>query len=67
MNPNIKKAIQVGTLAGGAILVVKSAVALFGVKSPKDALMPVVSILVGIAAFNYAVKSNPITITEKKA
>jgi hypothetical protein len=37
-----------------------------GVKSVKEAAMPLISILVGIAAFQYALKSNPITIVEKK-
>jgi hypothetical protein len=66
MNPNIQKSIKVATIAGAAILVVKSAASVLSVKSPKEAIMPVVSILVGIAAFNYALKSGSIVVSEKK-
>ena len=66
MNPTISKAIRIGTISGGAILVVNSATKLMGVKSVKEAVMPLISILVGISAFQYALKSNPITIVEKK-
>jgi hypothetical protein len=66
MNPTISKAIRIATISGGAILVVNSATKLMGVKSVKEAAMPLISILVGIAAFQYALKSNPITVVEKK-
>jgi hypothetical protein len=66
MNPTVSKAIRIVTISGGAILVVNSATKLMGVKSVKEAVMPLISILVGISAFQYALKSNPITIVEKK-
>ena len=66
MNPTISKAIRIATISGGAILVVNSATKLIAVKSVKEAVMPLVSILVGISAFQYALKSNPIIVTEKK-
>lgn len=66
MNPTISQAIRIATISGGAILVVNSATKLIGVKSVKEAAMPVISILVGIAAFQYALKSNPIVIKETK-
>lgn len=53
-NPTVQKTVKVATIAGAAVLVVNSAMKLIAVKSPKEAIMPVVSILVGIAAFNYA-------------
>jgi hypothetical protein len=66
MNPTVSKAIRIVTISGGAILVVNSATKLMGVKSVKEAVMPLISILVGISAFQYALKSNPITVVEKK-
>ena len=66
MNPTISKAIRIATISGSAILVVNSATKLIAVKSVKEAVMPLVSILVGISAFQYALKSNPIIVTEKK-
>jgi hypothetical protein len=65
MNPTISKAIRIATISGGAILVVNSATKLIGVKSVKEAVMPVISILVGVSAFQYALKSNPIAIIKK--
>jgi hypothetical protein len=65
MNPTISKAIRIATISGGAILVVNSATKLIGVKSVKEAVMPVISILVGVSAFQYALKSNPITVIKK--
>jgi hypothetical protein len=53
-NPTLQKTVKVATIAGAAVIVVNSAMKLVGVKSAKEAVMPVVSILVGIAAFNYA-------------
>lgn len=64
-NPTVEKTIKVATIAGAAILVVKSATSIIGVKSPKEAIMPVVSLLVGIAAFNYALKSGAVVVKEK--
>jgi hypothetical protein len=53
-NPTLQKTVKVATIAGAAIIVVNSAMKLVGVKSPKEAVMPLISILVGVAAFNYA-------------
>jgi hypothetical protein len=64
-NPTVQKGIRVATIAGASILVVKSALALTGVKSPKEAIMPIISILVGVAAFNYALQTKPATQTTK--
>lgn len=58
-NPTVQKTIRVATIAGASILVIRSAMQLFGVKSVKEAVMPVVSILVGVSAFNYAISSKP--------
>jgi hypothetical protein len=58
-NPNVQAAVKVVTIAGAAVLVLNSAMALTKVKSAKGAAMPVVSILVGIAAFNYAMAKTP--------
>jgi hypothetical protein len=65
-NPTIKKAIQVATIGGAAILAIKSAQSLMAVKSPKGAAMPIVSILVAAAAFNYAVRTNPTLVVREK-
>jgi hypothetical protein len=58
-NPTVQKTIKVATIAGASIIVVRSAMQLMGVKSVKEAIMPVVTILVGVAAFNYAMQSKP--------
>jgi hypothetical protein len=58
-NPTVQKTIRVATIAGSSILVIRSAMQLFGVKSVREAIMPTVSILVGVAAFNYAISSKP--------
>jgi hypothetical protein len=65
-NPTVQKGIKVATIAGASILVVKSALALTGVKSPKEAIMPIISILVGVAAFNYALQTKPATTVQPK-
>lgn len=54
-NPSVKKGIRVVTVAGSSVLIVGAAMNLFGAKSIKDAAMPLVAILVGVAAFNYAI------------
>lgn len=54
-NANVQKAIKIVTIAGSAILVLNAVVALTKAKGVKDAAMPIVTILVGAAAFNYAV------------
>lgn len=58
-NPTVQKAIKVVTLAGAAILVVRSVTQLMGAKAPKEAVMPIVSLIVGVAAFNYALQTTP--------
>lgn len=55
-NPTVKKTVKVVTIAGSAVLVVGAAMNLMSAKSVKDAAMPLVAILVGVAAFNYAMK-----------
>jgi hypothetical protein len=54
-NLTIKKGVKVVTVAGSAVLVVGAAINLFSAKSIKEAAMPLVAILVGVAAFNYAI------------
>lgn len=61
-NENVQKVVKVVTIAGAAVLVLNSGMTL--VKSAtsgnfKGAIMPAVSVLVGLAAFNYAMKSTP--------
>jgi hypothetical protein len=68
-NPTVTKAMKVVTIAGASVLVLNSAMSLMKVSSPKEAIMPVVSILVGIAAFNYALRSTgtaPMVTINKK-
>jgi hypothetical protein len=55
-NPTVKKTVKVVTIAGSAVLVVGAAMNLMSAKNVKDAAMPLVAILVGVAAFNYAMK-----------
>lgn len=55
-NPTVKKTVKVVTIAGSAVLVVGAAMNLMSAKSVKDAAMPLVAILVGVAAFNYAMR-----------
>lgn len=55
-NQNVKKGVRVVTIAGSAVLVVGAAMTLFSAKNIKEAAMPLVAILVGVAAFNYAMK-----------
>ena len=59
-NENLNQLVKVVTIAGSAILVVNSGMKLTRVSDVKSALMPVVSILVGISAFKYAMSSKPI-------
>lgn len=57
-NPQVQKAVKIATIAGAAIIVVNAGMQL--VKQPfsvKGSIMPLVSILVGVAAWNYAMKS----------
>ncbi len=64
-NPTVKRTVKVVTIAGSAVLVVGAAMNLLSAKSLKDAAMPVVAILVGVAAFNYAMKDKVEEVTLK--
>lgn len=63
-NANVQKAMKVVTIAGSAVLVLNAAMALTKATGIKSAAMPLVTILVGIAAFNYAMGSS-VVITKK--
>jgi len=65
-NPNLQKAMKVVTIGGSAILVLNAAMQLVNAKplSLKSAAMPLVTILVGVAAFNYAMGTS--VIVERK-
>lgn len=61
-NQNLQQAMKVATIAGSAVLVLNSAMGLLKAGTSlnlKGAVMPTVSILVGLAAFNYAMQSKP--------
>jgi|APGre2960657373_1045057.scaffolds.fasta_scaffold00095_5 hypothetical protein len=58
-NENVKKAMKFATIGGASVLVVSSAISLTKVTSLKGAIMPLVSILVGVSAFNYAMNNAP--------
>jgi hypothetical protein len=64
-NPNVNKAIRIATIAGSSVLVINAVMGLTKVTSIKGAIMPVVTILVGAAAFNYALQSKPEVIVKK--
>mgnify|MGYP006266281649 CR=1 FL=1 len=67
-NPNVQKAVKVVTVAGSAIIVLGAGMQLM--KQPftvKGSIMPLVTILVGVAAFNYAMKSSAPTVVTTKA
>jgi len=59
-NANVQSAVKIATVAGAAILVVNSAMKMTKVTTVRGALMPVVSILVGAAAFKYATAKGPV-------
>ena len=65
-NPTLAKTVKVVTIAGASVLVLRSATQLMGVKTAKDAIMPLVSILVGVAAFSYALSAPAPTLEVKK-
>jgi len=65
-NEKMKQVVKVVTIAGSAVLVLNSIMLLVKAGTTmnlKAAVMPTVSILVGLAAFNYAMAT---TITVKK-
>lgn len=55
-NPTVQKTVKIATIAGSALLVLGAATALTTSKNIREALMPTLAILVGVAAFNYAMK-----------
>ena len=65
-NPTVQKAVKIATVAGASVLVINAAMGLTKISSPKEAIMPIVTILVGVAAFNYALKSNAPVVTMNK-
>jgi hypothetical protein len=68
MNPTVSKALNYATIGGAAILVVGAAKQLISQPfTAKGSVMPLVSILVGVAAFNYAIKGGSPIVVEKKA
>jgi VIT1/CCC1 family predicted Fe2+/Mn2+ transporter len=64
-NPTVKKTIKVVTIAGSAVLVVGAGMTLISAKSVKEAVMPMVAILVGLAAFNYAMNDKVEVVVNK--
>ena len=52
MNANLKKAIDVTTIAGASILIVNSALEMTKQKQMKGIIFPLVGIFVGVAALN---------------
>ena len=61
-NQKVQQVMKVVTIAGSAVLVLNSAMGLLKAGTSlnlKGAVMPTVSILVGLAAFNYAMQSTP--------
>jgi hypothetical protein len=68
MKTTVSKVVNYATIGGAAILVVGAAKQLLSQPvSLKTSVMPVVSILVGVAAFNYAIKANSPIVVERKA
>ncbi len=61
-NPTVQKTVKIATIAGSAALVVGAGMQLFSVKNLREGIMPAIAILVGVAAFNYAMKDK-ITVT----
>jgi xanthosine utilization system XapX-like protein len=64
MNPTLKKAIDVTTVAGAAVLIVNSALEMTKSKDIKGIVFPLVGIFVGVAAMNYAmnaIKEEPVS------
>lgn len=55
-NPTVQKTVKIATIAGSAALVVGAGMQLLSVKNLREGIMPAIAILVGVAAFNYAMK-----------
>jgi hypothetical protein len=64
-NPNVNKAIRIATIAGSSVLVINAVMGLTKVTSVRGAIMPIVTVLVGAAAFNYAMQSRPEVLVKK--
>jgi hypothetical protein len=64
-NPNVNKAIRIATIAGSSVLVINAVMSLTKVTSVRGAIMPIVTVLVGAAAFNYAMQSRPEVLVKK--
>jgi hypothetical protein len=62
MNVNTKQIVRLVTLGGAAVLVVNSAMGVVKAGFTRGAIMPIVSIVVGVAAFNYAMASTTVTV-----
>ena len=62
-NPTVQKTVKIATIAGSAALVVGAGMQLLSVKNVREGIMPVIAILVGVAAFNYAMKDRVITVS----
>jgi len=63
-NENLNKVMRIATIAGAATLIVNSGMGLMKVKSIKEGIMPAVAILVGVAAFKYAMEK-PVVVVSK--
>lgn len=61
-NTNVQQGVRMITIAGSSILILGAGMTLLTSKDVKSAIMPLVSILVGISAFRYAVNDKPLTI-----
>jgi hypothetical protein len=64
-NPNVNRAIRIATIAGSSVLVINAVMGLTKVTSIRGAIMPIVTVLVGAAAFNYAMQSRPELVVKK--
>jgi VIT1/CCC1 family predicted Fe2+/Mn2+ transporter len=61
-NTNVQQGVRMVTIAGSSILILGAGMTLLTSKDVKSAIMPLVSILVCISAFRYAVNDKPLTI-----
>jgi sulfite exporter TauE/SafE len=51
MTPTTQKVVKYATVGGASILIINSAIQLANVKSVREAVMPIINILVGVSAF----------------
>lgn len=61
-NSNVQQGVRMVTIAGSSILILGAGMSLLTTKDVRSAVMPLVSILVGISAFRYAINDKPVTI-----